>query len=799
MRWNAQIAHLNMRAAISGGVIATWDKEEAVVKKIVGASTRIPEVSLYSSDGTQIGHIRLDFGQVVDVQITAEETIVIATRPGLIRHYTEFGRNFVQLHLPASIEKVMLSSDGYVAALAPPESNSRLFRLAKVSQCSSPEPRFRIVNLAAAHDSDFHKWQCFPEIPDIGQTAGIMILDRSGKLHVYDAELTSSSHRIGAEHLPVGFISLSPQGDKVAFGDGKNKLVVFPLDFHENLLQCSETGHHSNIYWIGEETVLMPGTEGEAKVFSWRGVSTERDSLKTYFEDSEVALIQEVDGVRVIGTSHHVLFTSVERSTAETFKIGSVAPSSILYSCVDHLDAGSSRSDQTLKLLEPPKLARAVETCISAALLELDSKTQKRLMRAAALGKSMLEAYDSSRYLQSINKLRLLNFLRSLQKATMFITHRQLMALNIFVLRHRLELRGLWAEAAAVSELEGLPVEPVYIEWACWEMQNKTQYSDEELMEKLNVKLSKLGAFSHSKMALRALEQGRQKLALTLLEDEPVASDRVKLLLEMSMGQPALEQATLSGNPFLVDYVLTLLAEQLSTPQLMRALGGNQVAINRQIELICARGESKDSLHEFLYQIDHRLKSLQIEIQEVGAETDALKKVQMLRALENKFANLSKSSRSDSQACSEWADLIATQCQLEESYTIEVIGKSATDTVASLLKLSQISQAQKLSNKLGISERHFWWLRLRSLVDRREFDAMWDLGQQKKSPIGYRPFYDACYESGSMEYAAKFVELITDASTEEKVKMYIKTKHINKARELATKSKNPQILELLNG
>lgn len=796
MRWSIQIAHLNVRAAISGGVIATWEKEEAIIIKTAGSSNKPPVATLYSSDGVQLGQIRLDFGQVVDVQIAANETIIIATRSGLVRHYTEFGKNFVQLHLPASIENFELSSDGYVAALASPEGNPRQLRFAKVSQCSSAEPRFRMVTVTFRHDFVLHKWLHFPENPDFGQAAGIMLLEKSGKLHIYDIELTPSSHRTEAEQLPIGIMSLSPQGDKVAFSDGENNIVVFPLDFHEMLFRSSEAGPHNDIFWIGEESLLLPVSKGEAKVLSWRGVSRDGDSLLTYFEDSEVALIQEIDGARVIGTSHHALFTTVERSTADTFKLGSVAPSSILYSCVDQIDAGSPKSDQTLKLLEPPQLARAVETCISAALLELDSKTQKRLMRAAALGKSMLEAYDSSRYLQSINRLRILNFLRSLPRAIIFITHGQLMALNIYILRHRLELRGLWAEAAAISELEGLPVEPVYIEWACWVIQNKSQSTDEELMEELNTKLHKLGAFSHSKMALRALEQGRQKLALTLLEDEPIASDRVRLLLEMNLAQPALEQAILSGNKFLVDYVLTLLAEQLSTPQLMRVLGGNQIAISRQIELICAKGESKEPLHEFLYQIDHRLKSLQLELQEICIETDTLKKAQMLRALENKFANLSKSSRPDSQACSEWADLISTQRQLEESYGIDLVGKSTTDTISSLLKLPQVSQAQKLSNKLGISDRHFWWLRLRALVDRREFDAMWELGQQKKSPIGYRPFFDACYESGSMEYAARFVDLITDASTEDKVRMYVKTKQMLKAKELAAKH-NPQLLSLI--
>lgn len=814
MRWELDINHFNIVAGDCAGVIAAWPKTDNVVRPITQiASSDKQYMRLFSSNGTQLGQIILDFGNVVQTLVLSDETIVIATDSGIVRHYIEFGLNFSQLQLESNISEIKPYEDGYFVKFGQNiVEGEPTISLGFVSKCRESEPLFREIGSLKSQFT-IKGWEFIPADGYLGRPLRHLFIDDQGKVHIFDSDLSGHSHQIVFQDAPVGHIKLSPNKELIAFSDGEQRLKILTSDLYEVDYECESIPQHVEIYWLGSSVIGLKnfemGDDGskiiKLEVVDVRSLAPQRDSdIPTiFFEDEIVALIEEIDGLRVLGGLNNSISMPVSKATSDIFKVASKSPASKLFDCAELIDSGSPISEQTVKSLSQTELNNAVETCITAALYEVEIKVQKRLMRAASFGKSMLNAYDSSRYLRTLSYLRIGNSLRSLGDKGFFVTNAQIEQLTIPIMIKRLQNRGLWGEAISLAEMMQLPIESIYIEWACSVIQKEDQATDEELVNTIEAKLKRLHAYSHSKMALKALEQGRQELALSLLETEPIASDRVVLLLEIGNTQEALQQAVKSGNPFLIDYVLTVLPKQLSLPQMIRIIGGNMTAVDRQKSLIRASSlsageesfKSDNKLHEYLFQMDLRPQSVKLEFESVIDETDPLKKIRVLESLHKKFASISKKYLPESKVCSEWADLLTLQRQLSENYELNLAGKSAAETLYALLKITQLAQAQKLKAKLGISDRQFMWLRMKALVDRREFEDLWDLSQTRKPLINPQSYFNMCYEAGNKEQASRYVHLITEASPEDKVIMYVKCESFDLARTVA--ARNVQLLNLI--
>lgn len=814
MRWGLEINHYHIVTGDCAGVIAAWPKTDNVVRPITQiASSDKQYMCLFSSNGSLLGKISLDFGNVVETRVLSDETVVIATDAGIVRHYAEFGLNFSQMQLASGISEIKPYDDGYFVKFEQnyAEGESSI-SLGFVSKCRASEPSFRdlgsIKSLFTAEG-----WVLVAPDKDSGRSLRHLFIDELGKVHIFDSELSEQSHQIVFQNAPVGFLKLSPNEELIAFSDGKQKLTILTSDLYEVDFECESIPSHVDIYWLSSSVIGLKNCElGEdgseivkLEVIDVRSLAPQSDlDIPTiFFEDESVALIEEVDGLRVLGSLNHSISMPVSKATSDIFKVASKSPSSKLFDCAELIDSGSPISEQTVKSLSQNELNSAVETCITAALNEIEPKIQRRLMRAASFGKTMLNAYDSTRYLRALSYLRIGNALRSLGDKGLFITNAEIERLTMPTIIKRLLNRQFWGEAISLAEIMQLPIEPIYIEWACSVIQNDDQATDEELLKTIEVKLKKLHAYSRSKMALKAIEQGRQDLALNLLETEPVLSDRIVLLLEMGNTQQALQQAVKSGNPFLIDYVLAVLTKQLSLPQMIRVIGGNMTAVNRQTDLIRAsslsNGEdnlkSDNKIHEYLHQMDLRPQSVKLEFKSVIGEKDNLLKIRVLESLHKKFASISKKYTPESKVCSEWAELLTLQRQLSENYELDLVGKSAAETLYALLKITQITQAQKLKTKLGISDRQFMWLRMKALVDRREFEDLWDLSQTRKPLISPQSYFNMCFEAGNKEQASRYVHLIADATPEEKVKMYVKCESFDLARTMA--ARNIDLLSLI--
>lgn len=98
-------------------------------------------------------------------------------------------------------------------------------------------------------------------------------------------------------------------------------------------------------------------------------------------------------------------------STVAVFAPGSAHPAAILYEAYEQFNARDPRSYETIQAIRVD-LVEAVDTCIDAAGKEFDADLQRRLLRAASYGKSFIDLYNPSDFVNTSRVLRVLNALR---------------------------------------------------------------------------------------------------------------------------------------------------------------------------------------------------------------------------------------------------------------------------------------------------------------------------------------------------------------------------------------------------
>ncbi len=185
---------------------------------------------------------------------------------------------------------------------------------------------------------------------------------------------------------------------------------------------------------------------------------------------------------------------------------------------------------------------------------------------------------------------------------------------------------------------------------------------------------------------------------------------------------------------------------------------------------------------------------------------------QMRKAVEifregEKNQKISSSARSEAgwfaRSCDEQVSLLVAQANLQDEtaaagVAVELLDLSLADTLYNLLLLggSWIKKADKMAKEFKLSEAAYAFVKVRALAHARDWQGLWTLANERKSPIGYKPFADACLVEGAAIEAKRYVkEKITDYS--EKIDLLIKLGLISDAAEAAAKAKDGDRLEEL--
>uniref|UniRef100_A0A3Q1I310 Vacuolar protein sorting-associated protein 16 homolog n=1 Tax=Acanthochromis polyacanthus TaxID=80966 RepID=A0A3Q1I310_9TELE len=108
-------------------------------------------------------------------------------------------------------------------------------------------------------------------------------------------------------------------------------------------------------------------------------------------------------------------------------------------------------------------------------------------------------------------------------------------------------------------------------------------------------------------------------------------------------------------------------------------------------------------------------------------------------------------------------------------------------TMEALLALGLHKQAEQLYRDFRVPDKRYWWLKLKSLAEKEEWEELEKFSKSKKSPIGYLAFVEVCIKCNNKYEAKKYVSKVTP---EQKVKAHLAVSDLEGAADAAIERRN---------
>ncbi|XP_015764646.1 PREDICTED: vacuolar protein sorting-associated protein 16 homolog [Acropora digitifera] len=475
-------------------------------------------------------------------------------------------------------------------------------------------------------------------------------------------------------------------------------------------------------------------------------VGPTKDTVR-YPMDTAVYLVQEIDGVRIIGNDTHELLQRVPGEFimhlctlicifGDRQLVGLVM---VCLHVVFHLvtQKKSARAEEYIRMIKE-RLPEAVQQCIHAAAGVHEPAIQRSLLRAASFGKSFLTDMAPQAFVSMCRNLRVLNAVRD-YTVGIPLTHGQLEKLSMKTLIDRLVLRRHYCLAIRICDYLKIPkgegASRILGHWACYKVQ-QANVDDEEVACAIDSKLGETPGISYSEIASKAVDCGRTHLAIKLLDYEARAADQVPLLMRIGKDDLALEKAVLSGDTDLVYMVVMHLKDNLTLGEFLMAIRYHPVALKLYIKY--CKDQDRRTLVDLFYQDDQFLNSGNALVQDSYEE-----KVLFLCLFFLSFCYLF---------------------------------------------------AEQLKKEFKVPDKRFYWLKVRALCESHNWGQLEIFAKSRKSLIGYEPFFEACLEFNNRTEAEKYVSRVLP---ENKVACLVKLGKYQDAADTAFAQKSEEVLDLV--
>jgi hypothetical protein len=749
---------------------------------------------------------------------------------------------------------------------------------------------------------------CMAIVEQTVRSDSTVLLGSSGKaIVVVPTDGGEGVHRQDTAAVPIQIAVTQFRRDKlqyVAVYTEIGSLSVFSSDFAECYLDApvaSSEKPPSALAWCGRDAVaLVFCAEGMVALVDNRG-----ETLLLEYAPENVAIVGEIDGVRVVSEGQHELVEVVGGRPIQKIRaIGSSAKGAVLFDAHQAFRDADAKCDEDMRQLcssvggdDGPdaddagdsSLVVAVRSCMDAALDEWDPAKQRDLLQAAAYGKAFVphcgagdaaaKPLSKNDFPEACKKLRVLNHLRGTDVA-MPLTSEQYNHLTREVIVDRLLKRCKHRAALAIADLMELPGlrDTVLVDWACKKVEMCREVPDEALAREITARLARVSAVSYAEIATAADRVGRRVLATLLLENEPRAGDRVPILINMREPRLALEKALESGDPDLVHMALDNLrvacraegADGAGRGWLASSSGGGGsdrgggdrggeggdggggggdatlvdppgpdkddkeaaflrvlLAYPRALDLYAAKLAAAKENEQLLRL--HRAAGrwaaagrVALTIAYAGgdsSEADAPSPKVLFAALKRAAETLREGERQAgagrggagersadagvlARATEEATQLLAAQVELERDLKKAgadggaLAGGTLAATLARLVELDGewSKRADKLAKDFKLSEPAWWWIKARTLVKARRYEALraW---AERAHPLGFEPLVELLATAGAREEAKKYALKVTDAG--QRVGLLIELGALAEAAEAAAKSKDVDALEKL--
>lgn len=721
----------------------------------------------------------------------------MVTDDGTVRSYVDLQADFTPFSLGHGAEEhgvrgCKFWSNGFVALLG----NNSLVVVTRYD-----EPRAQL--LASPPQGEVVSWAVIP--PEYTSSRSVeVVLAIGATIYVVDAvECEDRQLQAG----PFRHVSTSPNGKFIALYTDDGKVWVISSDFQDRLSEYDSKVKTppKHLEWCGSNAVVL-AWEDELHLIGPSGAATEYDY------DSVLHLIPDIDGIRVMTSEVCEFLQKVPEASEEVFRLGSPSPAAVLLDAIHQLEKKSPKADDNIKLIRP-NLDEAVDVCVRAAGQEYGIHWQKQLLKAASYGKSVLEFYNSDDFVDMTEALRVLNAVR-FYEVGLPLSYEQYIRLTPEKLIQRLVNRQQYLLALRISEYLRLPVDRIYVHWARQKVRSSS--TDESgICEEIVRKLDGKRGISFEEVARAAHDEGRRGLAIELLEHEPRSGKQVPLLLNLGEESIALDKALESGDTDLVFYVLLSLKKKIPLATFFRTINSRPTAT--AIVESSAIDQDQELLKDLYYQDDRRLDGSNLLLSEalsapsLNATTDKLK-------MAAKLLRDSKEYAPQVSALEDAQKLLRFQEAFEKDLTEKFVGLSINDTLSKLIKTGNMKRSQKVQTEFKVSDKTYWWIRLRALVSRRDWRELEEMSRNRKSPIGWevsscpffvtnlawsvpltltlrQPFFNEIIGAGNTKLASVFIPKCVAVTYQERMEMWVKCGLVGKAGEEAVKAKDRAALE----
>ncbi|KKK27329.1 hypothetical protein P175DRAFT_0529206 [Aspergillus ochraceoroseus IBT 24754] len=776
---DVELENYIVAAAPYGGAIALH-RDESKPFRFKDAQTTKSNIDIYSRSGNLINRLNWEHGTIRGLGWSDQEELLVITEDGTVRRYFGLYGDFTSFSLGNGAEEYGVRAcrfwnSGFVALL----SNNQLIA---VSNYDEPRPKL----LAACPEGEVASWSLIPPAYTLSRSVEVLLaVDKT----VYLIDPTEAEDKV-LQNGPFKHASVSPTGRFVALITAEGKVWVVSSDFQSKFSEYDPESRVTprTVDWCGDDAVVI-AWEDEVHLIGPNGAAAR------YYYDGTVHVLPEFDGVGLITNDTYEYLHKVSDVTEAIFRLGSTSPASVLLDSIDLLDRKSPKADENIQRIRS-SLPEAVDTCVKAAGHEFDVHWQKRLLKAASFGKSVLDLYNSDEFVEMTEKLRVLQAVRDF-KIGLPISYEQYMRLTSEKLIERLVNRREYLLAIRVSEYLQIPADKIYVHWASQKVKVST-VDDEAVCRLIVQRLEGKPGISFEVIAQAAYDEGRAHLATQLLNHEPRAGKQVPLLLNMEEDEIALDKAIQSGDDDLINYVLIHLKGKLPLASFFRMINTRPTA-SALVETT-ARGEDTELLKDLFYQDDRPVDGSNVLLSEALSETDLARKQEKLQLASRLLADSKDPTVVLHQKLlSESSQLLKVQEALDKDLAerSEFLGLSLNETIYRLIRSGYGKRAQKIQGDFKMPEKTYWWLRLRALVAKRDWGELEEIGKVKKSPIGWEPFYNEILGAGNTKLASVFVPKCTNLPAEDRIEMWVKCGMIVKAGEEAFKAKDVNTLENL--
>lgn len=772
-------------APYSGAVAIYRDEEQLHSYRGPGASKA--SIDLYSCAGTPIRSITWDKGNIRGLGWSDDEKLLVVTSDGTVRCYYGLQGDFVPFTLGHGADEHGVVScrfygTGFVALLG----NNNL-----VSVTSYAEPRPKL--LAAPPTDPIVSWSIIPPAYSLSRSVEV-ILAIGTTLYVVDA--TEAEDR-NFDAGPFRHISVSPRAEFLAFYTDDGTVWVVSGDWSEKLSEYDSKVKTvpKDMQWCGSNAVAL-AWEDEVHLIGPNSAATK------FYYDTWVQLLPDVDGIRLLTNELCEFIQKVPDEAVDVFRLGSDSPAANLLEASSLLDQKNPKADDLIQLIRP-SLAEAVDTCIKAAAHEYTIHWQKALLKAASYGKSVLDLYSSDDFVDTCDTLRVLNAIR-FYEIGLPLSYDQYRRMTPEKLIERLTNRNEYLLALRIAEYLHLPSSHIHGHWA----QQKVRVSqdpEEDICSVIVKKLRGKPGVSFEEIAHAAYDEGRVRLATELLNYEPRAGKQVPLLLNMREDTIALDKAIESGDTDLVYHVLLHMRKKLPLASFFRVINTRPVAT--ALVESSAWDQDRELLKDLYYQDDRRLDGSNLLIAESLAQSDLHASMDKLK-LASKYLQDSRDSAAifQRQAIDDASKLLKMQELFEKELGPRdattggtapgqfFVGLSANQTIFHLIRQGHSKRAQRVQSECKISDKTYAYIRLRALVAARHWVELEESAKQKKSPIGWEPYFNEILAAGNTRVASVFISKCSNLSTTERVDMWVKCGLLVKAGEEAFKAKDRTLL-----